>query len=315
MESAQFIVTSASLVGAALIITFQSFFRMLIIDTVDDTIKDKMWLFCLMNLTALIAEFSSFMMIVASSYCSDPDNFSSECSNWFYIARPTCKSFCLDNYYVTSCYLADSIRSAFYIISKTALLHLAFERCKSVYHLYKTKEFKFFHLIISGLRISELILLVVINMFDFVKCKGEYCNPDHTECLFVPVVTNIREIIVHFFRLYYIISESIFYYYLFSIILETPSKEVIPNKYMKKKKEVIYERKRREVIYQILLFAFDIIQLAAIGIYRILRLYYKTNNYLDLKPNIYANILSTAITISVMTRFGLNLPQLVVSDE
>ncbi|CAG8620856.1 18611_t:CDS:1 [Dentiscutata erythropus] len=306
MESAQFIVTSSLFVGAALILTFESFFRMLVVDTVNDAIKDKLWHFCLMNISALIAEFTEPMMIVALAFCSDPDNFKSDCSNWFYVARPDCGSLCLNDYYAISCYIADNIRTVFYIITKTFLIHLAYLRCKSIYSLYNSPKFKCFHVIIIGARIIELILLAVVNGFDSLKCQGAYCNPKHPECLFIPVVMNIREIIVHIFRLYYIISESIFYYHLWRMFLKT-------NIMNKKDKRIM--KKKREIIYQIILFALDILQLTAIGIYRILRLYYKTNNYLHLETHRFADILSTGFTVFVMTRFGISMPKLVMNDD
>ncbi|KAF0558413.1 hypothetical protein F8M41_009303 [Gigaspora margarita] len=201
MELAQFNITSSLFVGAALILRLESFFRMLIVDTTNGTIK-KFWpffLFCIMNISALIVESAVPIMIVASKYCSDPDIYGLSCLNWFYIARPNCRSSCSNEYYVTSCYIADDIRMVFNLIAKVALLHLAYLQCKNVCSiftspvcsLYNSPKFIYFHITIMGIRLIELILLVAVNILDTTKCVGAYCNPDHPECLFIPVVLNI----------------------------------------------------------------------------------------------------------------------------
>ncbi|CAG8638066.1 3344_t:CDS:1, partial [Acaulospora morrowiae] len=184
---------------------------------------------------------------------------------------------CSDYTSVRLFYSADAIKYVAYTIAKTGVLHLSYERCKSVYEPVRRLAFERFHHIIVALRALELISLVIITTMDAVKCNGSYCSPG---CLFIPISSAIRQMMVPFFRIYYIILEFLFYRELLHIVKNTKNGQ-----------------NYRDIIHQIILFSIDILQLSAMCIYRLLGFKYR------LPTHHYAELFSTAYTIFVMTRF------------
>ncbi|CAG8460701.1 13344_t:CDS:1 [Acaulospora morrowiae] len=261
------IIISSWLLSASFILTIDSFSRTF----VKNNIKEAKWLLYAVNLAVLINEIIMLPQVIASSNCLNASK-SPDC-------RANSVSFtrCTDQTSVRLFYSLDVIKYAAYVVSKTGILHLSYQRCEAVYEPVKRLAFKRFHLIVLVLRTSEITSLVIITIIDAVKCMGSYCSP---ACSFIPTSWTVREMMVPFFRIYYIFLEIIFYRELLRIVKSNRS-----------------EQNYRDLIHQIILFSIDILQLIAMCIYRLLGFEY------NLPSHLYAELFSTAYTVYVMTRF------------
>ncbi|CAG8460665.1 13342_t:CDS:1 [Acaulospora morrowiae] len=261
------VIASTWLLSASFILTTDSFSRTL----VKNNIKEAKWLLYAVNLAVLVNEIIMLPQIIASSNCSNARE-SPGC-------RASAVSFtrCSDYTSVRLFYSLDVIKYVSYTISKTGILHLAYQRCKSIYEPVGRLAFKRFHRIVLVIRALEITSLVIITTLDAIECQGSYCSP---ACSFIPTSSTMREMMVPFFRIYYIILEFIFYRELLHIVKHTKN-----------------EQNYRDIIHQIILFSIDILQLSAMCIYRLLGFKY------SLPTHLYAEIFSTSYTIFVMTRF------------
>ncbi|CAG8460721.1 13345_t:CDS:2 [Acaulospora morrowiae] len=237
------IIVATWLLSASFILTTDSFSRTL----VNNNIKEAKWLLYAVNLAVLVNEIIMLPQVIASSNCSNARE-SPDC-------RANAVSFtrCSDYTSVRLFYSVDAIKYAAYIIAKTGVLHLSYQRCTVNQFM---SQFEDYHA---------------------AKCLGSYCHP---ECSFIPTSSTIREMVLPFFRVYYIILEVLFYRELLHIV-----------KYTKRGQNY------RDLIHQIVLFSIDIFQLIATCIYRLIGFRY------NLPTHFYFELYSTAFTIFVMTRF------------
>src|SRR6185369_4794734 len=107
------------------------------------------------------------------------------------------------------------INNLCYFISKPILLYLAYLRCRAVYEPYQ--KYKGLHYTLIVIRTLELLLFVLVNAYDNVRCDGFY---EGATCEPLGVVWKIRDGLAIVFRFYYIVTESIFYIKLFYALMK-----------------------------------------------------------------------------------------------
>ncbi|CAG8575408.1 6867_t:CDS:1 [Acaulospora colombiana] len=183
---------------------------------------------------------------------------------------------------------ALTISDLSYLIEKPILLYLAFLRCRTVFEPYR-KHPKI-HYTLIGLRAIELFITLIVNIYENISCNESVMGPS---CSQANLIWKIRDGMAPTFRLYYIISESIFYVKLF---------QTLSKRYDNDSKGQQLLRLRR---YQTLIFTLDLICLISMSVYRILILVHS-----DLPTYIYLEIFSSALTVFVLTEFGLSLPEI-----
>ncbi|CAG8548479.1 17393_t:CDS:1 [Acaulospora morrowiae] len=188
---------------------------------------------------------------------------------------------------------AQTISNLAYFVEKPVLLYLAFLRCRVVFEPYR-KYYKI-HYFLIGLRIIELFIVLTTNIYDNIVCDGLTTG---SACSQVDTVWKIRDGMAPIFRFYYIFSESVFYVKLFQTLGLRHSTDSESQRLL---------RLRR---YQTLMFTFDLSFLISMSVYRILVL---VNN--NLPDYTYIELFSSALTVFVMTEFGLTIPKLFQSSS
>ncbi|CAG8505553.1 3407_t:CDS:2 [Ambispora leptoticha] len=177
------------------------------------------------------------------------------------------------------------VNNATYLITKPIVLYLAYLRCRAVYEPYR--KYRHLHFFIIIVRVVELLVIVIINLHSNFVCGGEYTGICQKEY----VIYQIRDGLAPVFRFYYILSEGIFYIKLFSTLKNIHSSEASDNTIL------------RYRTYQTILFTLDLSILLAMSIYR---MFYLTSN---VPSYVYAELFSSALTVFVMTEFGLSIPE------
>ncbi|CAG8590573.1 9_t:CDS:2 [Ambispora gerdemannii] len=187
---------------------------------------------------------------------------------------------------------ASFVNNVTYFVSKPTVLYLAYLRCRAAYEPYR--KYRHIHYFIIAFRAIELFVLVIINIHIITACGGKFTGV----CAAEYVIYRIRDALAPVFRFYYIISEGIFYLKLFSTLKKIHSSET-PNKHV-----------LRYRTYQTILFTVDLTILIAMSIYRLVVLASTTT-----KPTyVYAELFSAALTVFVITEFGLTIPELFKSS-
>ncbi|CAG8709528.1 19829_t:CDS:1 [Dentiscutata erythropus] len=268
------VITSTWFLAASFALTVDSFSRAVVKRAIN---KWKLLLYSV-NVAIFVNEIVMLFQVLASSNCPNI-NSSDNCK----ISNVVSFSRCTDHSSVRMYYLIDIIKFFGYLITKPGLLHLAYLRCSLVFKPFKKPAFVWFHYFIMATRVLEIAILATTSITDLIKCQGSYCDP---ECSYIPTVSLAREAVVPIFRIYYIITEFIFYMKLFKVIREIHNDE----------------NTHRALYHQAALFTIDILQLSVMCVYRLVGLVVKLPTYL------YAELFSTAFTIFVMTRFWHMIP-------
>ncbi|CAG8451763.1 14887_t:CDS:1 [Acaulospora morrowiae] len=182
---------------------------------------------------------------------------------------------------------AQTASNLAYFVAKPIVLYLAFLRCRAVFEPYR--KYPTVHYFLIGLRAIELFVVLIVNVYDNIMCQGLTAG---SVCHQVDSVWKIRDGMAPAFRFYYIFSEGTFYVKLFQTL----------NLHGDDLKSQRLLRLRR---YQILIFTLDLSFLISMSVYRILVL---INDRLP--SYTYIELFSSALTVFVMTEFGLTLTKL-----
>ncbi|CAG8562477.1 5365_t:CDS:2 [Cetraspora pellucida] len=245
-------ITSTWFLAVSLALTADSFLRAI----VDKTIDANYWYLIPVNISLLANEILMLFLVRASQICSsDTINLNNNCTYTANVSFSKCSD--------------DSSRAA--SVSET-------------FGCFISRLIAWFFIVA---RIVEVSLTTTFFFIDGFKCQGSYCGP---LCwLIYNKIYYVRDIVAPFFRIYYIIAETFFYWCLFKRTLE-----------LRKDKNI-----RRVIFHQTFLFTIDIAQLLAIMTYReIGRFDHQLPTY------IYAELFSTAFTVFVMTKFIDKIPVL-----
>ncbi|RIB27629.1 hypothetical protein C2G38_2061378 [Gigaspora rosea] len=278
------IITSSLFLAVSLALTADSFLRAIIDKTIDPNYR----LLYPINISILINEILMFFLIRASQICSN-DTTDSD---------PNCKytvqvsfSKCSDTSSIYLYYTTLPFTRIFYFIIKPFMLYLAYKRAASVSNMFASPLSRLIAYFFIAAHYAE-VFMTSFFFVDGFKCRGSYCD---TLCWITWFkIYYVRDIVAPFFRIYYIIAESVFYWKLFQRTLES-----------RKDKRV-----RRVIFHQSFLFTIDIIQLLAMMAYReIGRFDHQLPTY------IYAELFSTAFTIFVMTKFVDRIPNLLEANS
>ncbi|CAG8595067.1 16291_t:CDS:1 [Acaulospora morrowiae] len=244
----------AIFLGASIALSSHSTIRMAIVRA-----GNKMIYFPIINVAMLANEFSAVLMILSSSGA-----LGNQWNLW-----------------------AQTASNLAYFVTKPILLYLAFLRCRAVFEPYR--KYPTVHYFMVGLRSIELFVVLIVNVYDNIRCQGLTLG---SACHQVDSVWKIRDGMAPAFRFYYIFSEGTFYVKLFQT-LDLHGDDLRIQRLL---------RLRR---YQISIFTFDLLFLISMSVYRILVL----ANY-RLPSYVYTELFSTALTVFVMTEFGLTLTKL-----
>ncbi|CAG8625063.1 16315_t:CDS:1 [Acaulospora morrowiae] len=180
---------------------------------------------------------------------------------------------------------ANFLNNFSYFISKPIILYLAFLRCRSAFPPYR--NYPGIHYLLIAFRAIELLVIWIASIYVNVRCNGRYVDV----CESFSVILTMQNALAPAFRFYYIISEGIFYVKLFRTLNTVRSSESLDS-----------IRQRR---YQTYIFTLDMIVLISMSVYRLLILVYK-----NWPTFIYMELFSCALTIFVITEFGLTLPKM-----
>ncbi|KAF0436889.1 hypothetical protein F8M41_004627 [Gigaspora margarita] len=279
------IITSSLFLAVSLALTADSFLRAIIDKTIDPN-------YCLLypiNISILINEILMFFLIRASQICSNnPVDLDPSCKYTVQVSF----SKCSDASSIYLYYTTLPFTRIFYLIIKPIMLYLAYKRAASVSKMFASPLSTLIAYLFIAARIAEVFMTTTFFFIDGFKCRGSYCD---TLCWITCFkIYYVRDIVAPFFRIYYIIAESVFYWKLFQRTLES-----------RKDKRV-----RRVIFHQSFLFTIDIIQLLAMMAYReIGRFDHQLPTY------IYAELFSTAFTIFVMTKFVDRIPNLLEANS
>ncbi|KAJ1557945.1 hypothetical protein HK096_004431 [Nowakowskiella sp. JEL0078] len=256
------------LIGASLFLTSHSVLRMLLMQ-IDSS---QRWEFPVMNGAMLLNEIAVMIYMFAS------ENFISNSSVWLM--------------------WLSAVNNLAYFISKPLALWLSYLRCRSVFPQWRKADW--FHFSFLGVRTVELFGIFVCNLIVNIACNGSYTL--NNQCAGFLWVGKIRDVSAPIWRIYYIISESIFFVAIFrflirrTTLLGTNSDENVMN-------IVRYQR------LQATIFGFDLILLIAMSIYRMIYVFSSGPSYQ------YAELFSTALTFFNLTEFGLSLRTLYKSTN
>ncbi|KAJ3126614.1 hypothetical protein HK098_007369 [Nowakowskiella sp. JEL0407] len=241
------------LIGASMFLTVHSILRMSLMNIT------KRWEFPFMNGAMVVNEVAIMFYMFASEKV-----FGSNSGNWL---------------------LWLSVVNNFaYFISKPLALWLAYLRCRSVFPEWRKADW--FHYSFMGIRTIELFGIFICNIIVNTACQGNYYL--NKQCEGFLYVGKIRDLSAPIWRIYYIISESIFFYAIFRFLFQRKTEET-------KTKLVRYRR------MQAIIFGADLILLVAMSIYRMIYVFGTGPSYQ------YAELFSTALTFFNLTEFGLNL--------
>ncbi|CAG8503985.1 13553_t:CDS:2 [Dentiscutata erythropus] len=277
------IITSSLFLAVSLALTADSFLRAI----VDKTINSNYRLLFPINISILINEILMVFLIRASQICSDDSNalinLDPNCTYTAKVSFPKCS----DKSSIYLYYTILPITRIFYLIIKPSMIYLAYKRAASISRKFASPLSRLIAYIFIAARIIEVVMTTTFFFVDGFKCRGSYCDPLCWITCFK--IYYVRDIVAPFFRVYYIIAESVFYLRLFQKVRE-----------LKNDKRI-----RRVIFHQSFLFTIDIIQLLAMMIYReVGRFEHQLPTY------IYAELFSTAFTIFVMTKFVDRIPNL-----
>ncbi|CAG8539574.1 1612_t:CDS:1 [Ambispora gerdemannii] len=182
--------------------------------------------------------------------------------------------------------ITKTINDFFYLLAKPIILYLAYLRCKSVFKLWN--KWPWLHYLFFLARIAQIFSVFVGDIIYIEKCNFDMANP---RCNHLAILKTIRDAYAPVPRVYYMISETIFFVILFKSLRKFGA--------TKAEQKIMKERR-----FQAVVFTIDLTLILGMILYRILNIFKSVPTY-D-----YADEFCTAFTVYNMTRFGLTLPNL-----
>ncbi|CAG8450962.1 8100_t:CDS:2 [Ambispora leptoticha] len=176
------------------------------------------------------------------------------------------------------------VNDIFFIFLEPSILYLAYQRCEKEYQAY-TKHKKV-HYTLFAFRGLTLILLFFSDLLSAVT----------TTTSIPSIFTKMEQSTATIPKIYYIASEIIF----IRILLERSNREFA------NKKE--YRRMKNYCSLQAIFFKFDTFLLSTALTYRVI--YLLVSSTVTIPTFYYADILSIAFTLFLITEYGLRIPQL-----
>ncbi|CAG8521057.1 11507_t:CDS:1 [Ambispora leptoticha] len=174
-----------------------------------------------------------------------------------------------------------------YCITKPAMIYLAYLRVSYIYKKYR--QYCIYHYWLLVCRIITMVVLLSSELALYLECK-EINNESSTKCQKLNVFWKIVAIFDSLWQIYYIVSETIFFYHLMTQ-LKNINKDA--------NTKII-----RYTHFQTILFFIDILQLIAIGIYKC-----KFLLKASFPSFFYFEILSCAFTVYNISQFGIRIPR------
>ncbi|CAG8620265.1 7418_t:CDS:2, partial [Ambispora gerdemannii] len=179
--------------------------------------------------------------------------------------------------------LTKTINDFLYLLSKPIILYLAYERCRTVFRPYQ--KYPWAHYAFIFLRIAQIFSVLVGDII-YIE-RGDYNMGSHD----LSILKKIRDGYAPVPRIYYIVSETIFFVLLFKTLRVSGGS--------KEDGKILYYRRLQAISFSV-----DLSLLSAMIIYRLI-------NTFEIVPTYdYVDVFCTAFTVFNMTQFGVKIPKL-----
>ncbi|KAG9295721.1 hypothetical protein G9A89_001738 [Geosiphon pyriformis] len=183
--------------------------------------------------------------------------------------------------------ITKTVNDFLYLIAKPTILYLARLRCKSVFKPWG--KYPWLHFSFFGARVAQIFSVFIGDIIYIGKC--DY-NMKHPACASLSILKVIRDAFAPLPRLYYMVSETIFFIVLFRAL-----KNFVPSQ--GQESMIRYRR------FQAVIFIIDLGFIMTMIVYRVINIFSTTLPTYD-----YIDEFFTAFTVFNMTQFGLTLPRL-----